>query len=137
MATDTHAELDATFYCLAEGGLDDFEPEAPRNGTWPQAAAASPADVQRWERFVPPRPAQRSWPLVVPVVAAAAIAGAAVSWSMIARERPVTTPLLVAPPPVVNEPVRPAVVPLENLRSLLPEQPAGRPPAVPPPAAAL
>jgi len=79
MATHTRAELPVVFDCnVGEGGLDEFEPEAPR-----------------WEPYVA-RAASRRWPFVVPVVIAAAMAGAAVSWLGI---KPTSDALPAVPPP--------------------------------------
>ena len=118
MATDTRAELGAAFDYLGEGGLDDFEPEAPRAESWLRVASPGPADLPRWEPFVAPRPAPRSWPLVVPVVAAAVLAGAVMSWvGLGAGRQPVPPPLRFADPPFVRETVTPAVTPVETAPS--------------------
>jgi hypothetical protein len=81
MASQTRAELGDIFERnldifernLNEGGLDEFEPEPE--------AERSAVDLPRWEPSIArPTPTMRSWPLAVPVVIAAAIGGAAVSW---------------------------------------------------------
>jgi len=80
MATHTRAELPVVFDCnLGAGGLDEFESE----------------DVPRWEPSVA-RAASRRWPFVLPVVIAAAMAGAAVSWLGI---KPTSDALPAVPPP--------------------------------------
>jgi hypothetical protein len=64
MATHSMVEPPVVFDCnLGEDGLAEFESE----------------DAPRWEPYVA-RGARRRWPFVVPVVIAAALAGAAVSW---------------------------------------------------------
>ena len=130
MATNTRAEL-AVFDCnLRGGGLEEFDPEpeaeAERGGLWLRVPSPTAADVQRWERRVDPhRP--RAWPLVAPVVIAAAVAGAAVSWiglrdgdrvaappprAAVSTEIPGADPAVVAPP-AGGEPITapPAAVP--------------------------
>lgn len=130
MATDTRAEL-VVFDCnLRDGGLEEFEPEpeseAERGGLWLRVPSPTAADVQRWERRVDlHRP--RVWPLVVPVVLAATLAGAAVSWiglrdgdrvapppprAAVSTEVPRADPAVVAPP-AAAEPITapPATVP--------------------------
>jgi hypothetical protein len=93
MATDTRAELGVVFYKLDEGGLDEFEPEAERGvQLWLRDPSPAPAGVARWEPYVAPA-RSRVWPLAVPVVIAAAIVGAALSWAGIgARARAVPAP---------------------------------------------
>src|SRR5688500_11141370 len=80
MGTPTSAELGAAFDC--EGGLDDFEPEPEneRGLSWRRVASPTALERARWEPYVAPPPRSRSWPIVMPAVVAAAIAGAAVSW---------------------------------------------------------
>src|SRR5262245_21219935 len=116
MATDTRAELEAAFHYLGEGGLDDFEPEAPRASSWLRVANPSLADIQRWEPLVASGPVPRSWHFVVPVVAAAAIAGSALSWGLfkgvVTSERTALVPSRTASPPLVREPATPTIAPV-------------------------
>ena len=80
MATHTRAELGGVFECdLSAGGLDEFEPEDERGAPWRRVASPTAVDVVRWEPYVA-LAHPRVWPLVLPVVMAAAIAGIAVSW---------------------------------------------------------
>ena len=136
MATDTRAEL-VVFDCnLRDGGLEEFEPEAERSGLWTHVPSPTASDVQRWERRADP-PRARVWPLVAPVMIAAAVAGVALSWlglrgdsrlpvpsrAAVTTEIPLVDPAVVAP--VLDEPVT--------------EPPALPPalPAAPPPAPAV
>jgi len=136
MATDTRAELDAVFDYRGEGGLDDFEPETARGASWPRVATASPAEVQRWQPFVATRTRSPSWPFVVPVVAAAALAGAALSLGVSTAGRPVPTPSGVAPSAPVPETAAPAAPPVQISRELptpsAQQAPAPLPAAAPP-----
>jgi hypothetical protein len=96
MATHTRAELPVVFDCnLGEGGLDEFEPEDQRGALRLRVDSPIAVDTPRWEPYVA-RAASRRWPFVVPVVIAAAMAGAAVSWL---GTRPGFDALPVAPPP--------------------------------------
>ena len=128
MATDTRAEL-AVFDCnLRDGGLEEFEPEpeseAERGGLWLRVPSPTATDIQRWERRVEPQ-RSRVWLLVAPVVIAATVAGAAVSWvglrdgdrraappppAAVSTEIPRVVPSVVAPP-TVAEPVTAAPAP--------------------------
>jgi hypothetical protein len=106
--TNTSAELGVVLYNLDERGLDEFESEAQRAGPqWLRVPGPSASDLLRWEPYV--APARRpSWPFAVPVVLAAAVAGAVVSWvGMRASER-VQPPVVRAAPAgdaVAAEPV--------------------------------
>lgn len=80
MGTHTRAELPVVFDCnLGEGGLAEFEPEAQRGTLWLREDSPIAVDASRLERNVARAP-HRRWPFVVPVVIAAVMAGAAVSW---------------------------------------------------------
>ena len=96
MATHTRAELPVVFDCnLSEGGLDEFEPEVQRGALSLRVDSPTAVDTPRREPYVA-RAASRRWPFVVPVVIAAAMAGAAVSWL---GTRPRFDALPAAPPP--------------------------------------
>lgn len=83
MAAHTRAGLPVVIDCNpGEGGLAEFEPEpeAQRDALWLRVDSPAAFDAPRWEPQVA-RAASRRWPLVVvAVVIASAIAGAAVSW---------------------------------------------------------
>ena len=114
MATHTRAELPVVFDGnLGEGGLAEFEPEAPRDSLWLRVDSPAVVDVPRWEPQVA-RTASRRWPLaVVAVVIASAIAGAVASWVGIgakpgavphAPDAPATSDLSTSSPPPKSEP---------------------------------
>lgn len=90
---------------MDEGGLDEFEPEAQRDGLWLRVPSPTAEDVQRWEPCVAPvRAPSRSWPLAVPVVIAAAIVGGALS---------VIEPAVGIGPPVTRAERVPAPLPAD------------------------
>ena len=109
MGTPTGAELGTVFEC--DGGLDDFEPEpeTERGLSWRHVASPTAIDRARWEPYVAP-PTPRSWPVVIPVVVAAALAGAALSWvGLRVGADPGVPKVIVAPvAPISTEPTEPA-----------------------------
>ena len=114
MATRTRAELGAVFECDpidVSGGLDEFapEPEAENGLSWQRVPTPSATDRMRWQPYAAPVP-PRSWPIVVPVVIAAAVAGAALSWLGLRESALPSQPLVVAPraTPVPTEPAFPS-----------------------------
>jgi hypothetical protein len=113
MATHMRAELPVVFDCnLGEGALGEFEPEAQRDALWQRVESPTPIDTARWEPHVA-RAANWPWAMVVPVVIAAGIAGAAVSWVGISAKSgalpatpapPATGHLSTAPPRPSSKP---------------------------------
>ena len=107
MATHTSAELPVVFDCPpGEDGLAEFEPEAQRAPLWLRVDNPSAVEMRQWEPFVAP-PRKRAWPLAVPIVVAAVLAGAAVSWlgmrtrtaNLPSAPRPVETSAVADPQP--------------------------------------
>jgi hypothetical protein len=147
MATNTSAELGAVFEC--DGGLDEFdpEPESERGLVWRRVASPTAVDLLRWDAYVAPArsPSRtRSWPLVVPVVMAAALAGAAVSWlglrgspDLDLRTARPASPVAHTAPPAPASPL-PAIPEPAPSTAVLPDQtlpPAPTPASAPPDAA--
>ena len=114
MATNTSADFDAFDCNLGENGLDEFDPEPPRVGSWlrsgPSAADPSNIDVQDWRLYSAP-PRERAWPFAVPVLVAAALVGAAVTWSSIRPSEVATSRRPPAPAPLAAPTVTPAPAP--------------------------
>ena len=133
MATRTGDELGVVFEC--DGGLDDFEPEpeTERGLSWRRVASPTAIDRARWQPYAAPPPS-RSWPILMPAVVAAAIAGAALSWAGLRFGADPEVPKALAAPvaPVPTELTRTSEA--ERQAAALPPAP---PVATPSPAAVV
>ena len=142
MAPQTSAGVPAVFDCnFGEGGLDEFEPETapPFDAVWrsvPSASAiAAPAEAHR------PASRTRSWPFVVPVVAAAVILGAVLAWVGLRDSGPEPLAVVEPTPAAATEAAAPLVLPVAALTRTsslaTPVRRESAPQAVPPEPASL